>query len=104
MAATPARRWASAAFSLAQAAAIFAAVGLLGFAGRPSRLSEPAAVAVRAKVDIDPGEIVLIRLEGGRELQTVAHQADDSPDAVDAHYAMFNVFEAMTGKDSPSAF
>lgn len=97
--------------ALAQAAAILAAFTLLAARGpsprpgptRPASpdlaLAAPAPSPASASdpvVDIEPGEVVLIR-EGTRGVRAIALSGDDGRNAntLDENFALFNALEAM---------
>jgi DNA-binding helix-hairpin-helix protein with protein kinase domain len=75
------------AFSLAQAACLLLAFGLL-----LGRAPEPAGAAL-VRVDIEAGEQVIIRDKGQVDRRDA--YADAPQDTLDDNYAMLNAFEAM---------
>lgn len=84
----PVRRWATAAFGLAQAAALLLGFGLL------LDLPRPETSASMATVEIEPGEIVLIRGDG-QVRRTNAVSPDAPPNLIDENFTLFNAVEAM---------
>lgn len=86
------KRYSVVAFTLAQAAALLIACGLL-LPGRPSA-PQPASV-LAAAVDIEPGDTVLIRLDARSGGSVVAFNGDDGSNTIDDNLAMFNDVESM---------
>lgn len=96
------KRYALAAFALAQAAAILAAVVVWGSRGLPEESgSKPTtgvvkAVVPRLSVDIEPGQVVMIHLGGdGLRVMDPAEEPGFSP--LDENLVLFNDAEAMAG-------
>lgn len=82
------RRWGTALFGLAQAAVLLVGFGLL------LTRTQPEAAASVVSVDIEPGEVVLIRGDG--QVRRSEPALPDMPgDTVDGNFAMFNALEAM---------
>jgi hypothetical protein len=86
--ARPAWRWGVLGFSVAQAAALLVAVGLTAFRG-PGEVQ-----AARAVVDIDPGQVALIRGDV-RGVHAVVLNTDVGPTALDPDFVILNALEAM---------
>lgn len=87
------------AFIAAQAAAILVALTLGVSRYRPSGgplpgSSDPGLLARASAVEIEAGEVVMIR-EDGKGLRSVALTLDDRSNTLDGYYTMLNVFEAM---------
>jgi len=98
---SPSRTWrwnASAAFSLAQAAAVLAILVVWGTHRRPpvEPSTGPGPILTKA-VNIEPGEVVMIHLDGS-DLRAVA-LGYELPrwDAIDENLVLFNDAESMAG-------
>jgi hypothetical protein len=98
------RRYATSAFIVAQAAALLGAVVLWG-AHRPTpdatvRTETPRGdvkVGVGVEIEIEPGELVLIHLEGETpRVVTLSHE-EQRPDTLDESTVLFNDAEALAG-------
>jgi len=105
--APPAGRWprhATSAFIAAQAAAILAAVALWG-SHRPTPAptidltahTRAPVHAPRVDVTIEPGEVVLIHLEGDAFRAVTMGHEEQRPDTLDESTVLFNDAEAMAG-------
>lgn len=92
------RRQATSVFVAAQAAALLGAVALWG-AHRPA--APPADLAARFRVavgvEIEPGEVVLIHLEGETARAVTMSREDQRPDTLDESTVLFNDAEALAG-------
>ncbi|MFO0952715.1 MAG: hypothetical protein U0835_16515 [Isosphaeraceae bacterium] len=106
------------AFSLAQAAAILVAAGLLlsartgglGTGGaehvaqRGVLPNEPNTgvgnVAVRLELDIEPGEDVLIHWDEAGKLNVAQRDAAAASTTVDDNFTLFNAFEALASNET----
>ena len=105
LSASPWRHRAMSASLVAQAAAILGALVLWGAHRRPteapalsSNLTAPAhAPRVDVDIDIEPGEVVMIHLEGNTVQAVPMSHEDQRPDTLDENLVLFNDAEAMAG-------